>query len=295
MSTHQIGLINLIKMMEGSYLKKIKFLLKAQIYRKQIHELYEIISNEKLAFINKQLPDIYNKPFRAYMYCNITINDKFKYLKSHYNYILKTFKQESIKNIYLTQNISLIKFELEDNDKVDIKLCYIGALGKEGEMTLLLKLNDKDLYSIVFSFFEAQNIKQFIICGIQSRSDIDTDVIKQFTKKMHGIRPRNYMFFIIRQICETLSIQSIKAISTDFHVANCSHVNKTGKFMADYNLYWEEENGVKENIFYDISTVETRKSMEEIASKKRSMYNKRFNMLNEHKSTIHRNIKTLII
>lgn len=294
MSTDKTTLLRLAKTMKGSYLKKIKFFLRAQMYKNDLLKLYKIILHDKLNFINKFLPDIFNKPFRAYMYCNIKTTDKFKYLNSHYNYILNNFKKEAIENIYLTNNISLIKFNLEDIGEIDIKLCYIGSLGKEGEMTLLLELNKKDLYSIAFSFFEFQNSKELIIAGIQSRSDVDTEIIKQLTKKMHGVRPRNYLFFIIRQICEILSIQSIKAIRTDFHVANCSHVNKTGKFMADYDLYWEEENGIKEEIFYTLSTIESRKSMEEIASKKRSMYNKRFNMLDEHKIIFQNNFKNLL-
>lgn len=294
MSTNEIALMNIIKTMKGSYFKKLKFLARATFYRKELQELYKIISNEKLNFINKHLSDIYNKPFRQYMYCRIKTSTKFHHIKSHYNFIAKKFEQEALENIYLTNNISLISFNLEDIGKIDIKLCYIGSLGKEGEMTLLIALNDKDLYSIAFSFYENQDEKQFIICGIQSRGDIDTEIIKLFTKKMHGIRPRNYLFFVIRQLCELLSINSIKAITTEFHVANCSHVNKTGKFMADYNLYWEEENGLKEGIFYTLSTIETRKSMEEIASKKRSMYNKRFNMLDEHKVIIQNKFKELL-
>lgn len=294
MSTNKITLFKLTKIIKGSYLKKIKFFLRAQTYKNNLFQLYKIISHDKLYFINKYLPDIYNKPFRAYMYCNIKTADKFKYLESHYNYVLNNFKKEAIKNIYITNNISLIEFDLEDIGKINIKLCYIGSLGKEGEMTLLLELDEKDLYSIAFSFFEEKNTKELIIAGIQSRSDVDTEIIKQLTKKMHGVRPRNYLFFVIRQICEILSIQSIKAIRTDFHVANCSHVNKTGKFMADYDLYWEEENGIKEEIFYTLSTIESRKSMEEIASKKRSMYNKRFNMLDEHKIILQSNFKKLL-
>lgn len=290
----KVSLFYLIKTMKGSFIKKLKFFIRAQFQKNEIIELSEIFFNEEFSFINNQLPDIYNKPFRAYLYCNIKITDKFKYLKSHYNYILKNFNKKSLENIYLTNNTSLITFDIEDIGKINIKLCYIGSLGKEGEMTLLLELNEKELYSIAFSFFESLNTKEFIICGIQSRNDIDTELIKLITKKLHGVRPRNYLFFVIRQICNILSLDTIKAIRTDFHVANCSHVNKTGKFMADYNLYWEEENGIKGDIFYTLPIIESRKSMEEIASKKRSMYNKRFNMLDEHKIIIEENLKSLL-
>jgi len=182
-STNKIAIINIIQTMRGSYFKKFKFFSRALFYKKDLQELFKIISNKELDFINKHLPDIYNKPFRAYMYCNIKTPTKFDYIKSHYKFVTKEFNQQALENIYLTNNISLISFDLEDIGKIDIKLCYIGSLGKEGEMTLLIALNDKDLYSIAFSFHENQDEKQFVICGIQSRGDIDTEVIKQFTKK----------------------------------------------------------------------------------------------------------------
>lgn len=294
MSLQKVSLFYLTKIIKGSLMKKLKFFIRAQFQKNEVVELSKIFLNEEFYFINNQLADVYNKPFRTYMYCTIKIKDKFKYLKSHYNYILENFNKKSLENIYLTNNTSLITFDIEDIGKISVKLCYIGSLGKEGEMTLLLELNEKELYSIAFSFFESLNIKEFIICGIQSRNDIDTELIKLITKKLHGVRPRNYLFFVIRQICNELSLNTIKAIRTDFHVANCSHVNKTGKFMADYNLYWEEENGIKGEIFYTLPIIESRKSMEEIASKKRSMYNKRFNMLDEHKIIIEENLKLLL-
>lgn len=294
MIKEKITLIQIAKKLNGSKIKKLKFILRGLLYRKDVIDLYNLFEKNSLKSIIKSQPDIYNKPFRSYLFCNIKIKNKFKYLKSHYQYISKILKPTAINDIYNTFDVSLLDFELENTGKIDIKLCYIGALGKEGELTLLISLNSNDLYSIAFSFDESKNNLEFIIYGIQSRSFVDPELIKQVTKKMHGVRPRNFLFFILRQICEVLNVKTIKAIRSNYHVANCSHVKKTGKFQADYDQYWEEENGIKGDKFYILPLKETRKTMEEIQSKKRSMYNKRYTMLDKHQIIIRTKIKELL-
>lgn len=292
---HKITTLKKIsQQLNGSKFKKIKFLLRSILHKKEILALYNVFQKKELQIIIEKQPDIYNKLFRSYLYCNIPVKDKLYYIRSHYYYLSDTFKPEIIKNIYTTFDTKLLSFSLDEDNLIDVKLCYIPALGKEGELTLLISLNEKDLYSIAFSFHQEKQSLEFIIYGIQSRGIIDNNTIKFVTKKMHGVRPRNFLFFILRQICHVLNINTIKAIRSDYHVANCSHVQKTGKFKADYDQYWEEENGIKEEKFYILPLKENRKRIEDIPSKKRSMYKKRYAMLDEYKNTIVSNLHPLL-
>ncbi|MFA9374594.1 MAG: VirK/YbjX family protein [Poseidonibacter sp.] len=293
MSKSQISLLQIAKELNGSNFKKFKFILRGLLHKNDIKSLYHLFLNSNLEPVIKSQPDIYNKPFRAYLFCNNAIKNKFEHIQSHYSYISNNFTSNAIEKIYSTFELDLLEFELENIGKIKVKLCYIAALGKEGEMTLLLDLNNEDLYSISFSFYQKDNDLEFIIYGIQSRSSVNPDTIKQVTKKMHGVRPRNYLFFILRQICEVYNVNKISAIRSQFHVANCSHVSKTDKFQANYDQYWEEESGIAGDKFYTLPLVEKRKTMEEIASKKRSMYNKRYNMLDEHKEVMKKVLKSL--
>ncbi len=285
MSTNKVSLISISKELNGSFSKKIKFIVRGLLYQNQLINLYNLFQNKELTPIIKVQPDIYNKPFREYLQCNYPTLDKFNFIQSHYKYISEKIKPNDIITLYSLPGLNLLNFELENVGTLDVNLCYIPDLGKEGEITLLLSLNKKDLYSIQFSFNDTDNLK-LIIGGIQSRSIVDNEEIKQVTKKMFGLRPRNFLIFIIRQICTTYNVQKIEAIQTNYHIANCSHVSKTDKFQANYDQYWEEELGTKENIFYDIPINESRKAIEDIASKKRSQYRKRYAMLDEFKEII---------
>jgi len=223
------------------------------------------------------------------------VKDKFYFIQAHYQYLSKTFNKDSIAMIYETFNTILLSFSLDENNNVDITLCYIGSLSKEGELTLLITLNNQEFYSITFSFHSNGKNIELIICGIQGREMIENETIKFFTKKMHGVRPRNFLFFVLRQICKVLNVDTIKSVRSDYHVANCSHVKKTGKFKANYDQYWEEEGGVQQEKFYILSPKENRKDIENIPSKKRSMYKKRYAMLDEYQEIISNSLKNIII
>jgi len=289
MPKNKPSLISIAKQLNGSNFKKFKFIIRGLLHQEDLQNLFTLLQKNSLAQIIKAQPDIYNKPFREYLYCNNTTKNKFNFIQSHYTYISKIFNTNNMKMLYSLPGLELLKFELEDIGTLRVNLCYIPDLGKEGEITLLLSINDADLYSIQFSFNQ-DNELNLVIAGIQSRGTVDNDLIKKVTKKMHGLRPRNFLIFIIRQICEILDVKLILAIRSKYHIANCSHVSKTDKFQANYDQYWDEELGIKGEIFYTLPLKESRKAIEDIASKKRSQYRKRYAMLDEFKEIIKQNL-----
>jgi uncharacterized protein VirK/YbjX len=294
MSKYKVSLISISNELNGSFSKRVKFILRGLFYQKQIKDLYELFQIPQLNPIIQLQPDIYNKPFREYLQCNYETNKKFESIQSHYNYISNSIQQNHIKTLYSLPGYNLLNFNLENVGNIDVNLCYIPDLGKEGEITLLLSLDNKDLYSIQFSFDNTNDLR-VIIGGIQSRSIVENEQIKQVTKKMFGLRPRNFLIFIIRQICSVFNVKELLAIKTNYHIANCSHVSKTDKFQANYDQYWEEELAIQGDIFYTLPIEESRKAIEDIASKKRSQYKKRYAMLDEYKDIIKQNLLDLTL
>jgi len=284
------SLFPITKILKISLSKKIKFLSRAIFFSKNYDSIFKILNQDKFKTIIETNPNIYLKPLRAYLFCNIKTAEKFDYLESHYKFLEEKFPKKTIDKIYGSDDTLIYENKLSQNHHIELFLCMINSLGKEGELTLLLKLNSNDIYSVQFSFYK----DSLIICGIQSRSTTTTEELKELTKKMHGLRPRNLMFFAIRQICEAFFIKEIKAIDSSNHVANCSRVKNTGKFKADYDTYWEEERATKDGDFYIIPLIEQRKTMEEISSNKRSMYKKRFELLDNMKDIIKENLTNLI-
>lgn len=94
----------------------------------------------------------------------------------------QVFCPEILKMIYASTGFDLLETKLADNT-LSLKLYYIGNLGKEGELTLMMFLDNKEIYSIQFSFIQKSTQTEIYLCGIQSRNDVNNEQLKDITKK----------------------------------------------------------------------------------------------------------------
>ncbi|WP_067177511.1 DUF535 family protein [Sulfurospirillum sp. UCH001] len=286
------SIIAISKFLKFSYFKKLKFILRGIFFKQQINDLFNLLNQKELHYFLVNYPEILNKPFRSYQCCNMPTHEKFKNIYFHYSFLKQKFCSEKIQMIYSFKGFNLLETMLSEN-LLSLRLCYVGNLGKEGELTLMMLLDNKEIYSIQFSFIEKSNQVEIYLCGIQSRNDVNGDELKDITKKMYGLRPRNFIIFTLRVIGSYFNLLLIQAVKTNFHTSNCSRVKKTGKFFANYNEYWEEEAGVDNQQFYTLSTINRKKEMTEIPSKKRSLFKQRYQMLDAYELEIKNNLSLL--
>lgn len=270
----------------ASYPKRLKSTIKMIGHYEKIHELEKLFRDDSLAIIIQNHPNIYYKPFRPYLACSMHINKKIEHIKSHYKYLPTKFSGDFVRAIYDFSSIELTRIALEDLGNFGLTLSYIGQLGKEGEMVLsLVDENQNRIYSMVFSFYSYENELFIVVGGIQGSLN-SSDLIRNLTKKIHGLRPRNLLIFALRAIAGAIGADKIIAICEKEHEDNCSRTSRDGEFQAQYNTYWEEEGGIAKGIWFEIPVNETRKTYEEISSNKRSMYNKRYAMMDSLSETI---------
>lgn len=285
-------IITISQFLKFSYFKKLKFIIKSLFFKNQITTLFNLLKQNELSHLLNHYPEILNKPFRSYQYCNLSTSEKFNNIYSHYSFIQQAFCPETIKMIYASTGFNLLETKLADNT-LSLKLYYIGNLGKEGELTLMMLLDNKEIYSIQFSFIQKSTQNEIYLCGIQSRNDVNNEQLKDITKKMHGLRPRNFIIFALRVLGVYFNISLIQAVKTNYHISNCSRVKKTGKFFANYNEYWEEESGYDNGQFYTLLTTNRKKEISDIPSKKRSLFKQRYQLLDEYEIAIKNNLSLL--
>jgi uncharacterized protein len=199
--------------------------------------------------------------------------------------------------MYCGSSVNLLTFVVNDTI-LSIELCYSPLQEREGELMLqLINANKERLYSIAFSFFSTKDgVIVFVgsIQGYKSEDQLSIEIIKTLTKQMHGLRPRNFLIFMLRSICNVLNINHIKAVTTANNITQCERRLKQksmNKIYADYDLYWEEEGGVRQGDIFVLPVQEKRKSFDEIKSNKRSMYAKRYAMMDEMAINIKENLQ----
>ncbi|OOS00253.1 hypothetical protein B0187_01845 [Haemophilus paracuniculus] len=159
----------------------------------------------------------------------------------------------------------------------DLRLCLtINDIDPtEGFWAINLKDNEnRIIYNATFSFL---NTKQLLISSIQgSKEENAVTLMKTVTKKMHGIRPMFMLVIAAKQISQLFDLEL-------FGIPHSNQAkyrwNDRSKLLFNYDKFWEENNATLNDNYWHIPTDLQLKSLEEIASNKRSMYRKRYAML----------------
>lgn len=153
---------------------------------------------------------------------------------------------------------------------------------REGQAVLDLFIADTRIFSLAFALREEQGLVA-VIGAIQGR-DIEgaLDTYRELTGALHGMRPRDFLVEMFRALCAALGVQRIVAVSdASRHHRSPYFGNAADKrFPLNYNEVWTERGGTALDAdFFALPVTPVRRSIEEIPSKKRSMYRKRYEML----------------
>lgn len=159
---------------------------------------------------------------------------------------------------------------------------------REGELLINLIRGGLRAASIAFTLGKANGETVAYIGAIQGmHSGLSVDealeIYKGLTKDFHGLRPRSLLLEVLKVLLKKLGVTRIYAVSDrnrhHRHVYFGNDENTV--FKNDYNLIWEEHDGVlnPEIGFYEIPIAPAIKDMAEIPSKKRSLYKKRYEVI----------------
>jgi len=153
---------------------------------------------------------------------------------------------------------------------------------REGQAVLDLFIAETRIFSLAFSLRDEQGLTA-VIGAIQGR-DIEgaLDTYRELTGALHGMRPRDFLVEMFRALCATLGVQRIVAVSDASRHHRSPYFGKVTdkRFPLDYDEVWTERGGTAlDDDFFALPVKPTRRSIEEIPSKKRSMYRKRYEML----------------
>lgn len=166
---------------------------------------------------------------------------------------------------------------------------------REGELVLNLFKDELRVASIAFTFGIRDDAPTIFIGAVQGiHRGIPTDrsllIYKHLTKDFEGLRPRSLLLDVLKMICNALGVKSILAVADE----NRHHRHKFfGEYPAEkmgvsYNTIWAENAGVPSDIpgFYEIPVEIARRQQDEIPTRKRAMYKRRYDILDSIRSEV---------
>lgn len=160
---------------------------------------------------------------------------------------------------------------------------------REGEIVLNIFQNDLRVMSVAFTLGAYQNEIIMYIGGIQGihsgvPSEHSLEIIKELTKDFNGLRPRSFVIAVLRRIARRIGATKILAIDQMHRHHWHPYFKSAPKSLSNtnYDEIWKDNEGVAgDDGFYYLKASSQYRDLTEIDSKKRSMYRKRYEMLDQ--------------
>lgn len=226
---------------------------------------------------------------RAFFYKDSDYPDRSALIKNHMRYMEKHFTQEALTRLYIDvdtkenagQKITLWEDTFEDKP-LRLSLYFHAGQYKEGCLSLILTWNEEPFYQIMFWFGpDMEKTGDAIWIGALQGIPHGSDAIKRMTKAFFGYRPKNLIFYGLRNLARCLGISKIYGVTNAGYYA-MNHIRIDRKLKTDFGAFWEECEGKPceaDYRFYVMPVKEYRKDMSELKPSKRAQHRRRFEKL----------------
>lgn len=276
----------------------VVFVIRCLLHPQKVARLQRFFSsNEKLARIAAAYGFVYEQPTRAFFFNKSTFDERIQLVEEHMTYLTEHLKGDTAVNLYRKQSIELWRSQ-DEGDPLTLKLAYHPGQRKEGLMSVWLDYEGQALYQMMFWIAKDKSGAWALFIGAMQGPNMDhsREVIKKITKRCHAYRTKNLILHATQEVAKALGLKRIYAVTNYGYYAN-NHVRRDRKLKTDFGKFWEESGGrlCEDTRFYELPLMEYRKTMEEIPTRKRANYRKRFALLDEIDASIAANLRALCV
>ena len=274
---------------------KVKYWMRGLAAPELTRQWFQILSQPELSDIVRAHPRLRSKLQRPYLHRNLKPKQRLQALREHYSFLRAKCTPQHLEKIFGKDGMVLAEFPLEENGLVSLRLLYGDMFEKEGEFTVVLFTDGGQRWIFALSFtiisFNSEESCIFI-GGLQSfRDDTMRETVVTITRAMHGLRPKALLLFVAQQLAKVWGIKTIRAVSNDMSVFQDFRLKKK-KVLADYDEFWIESEGrLDADGLFTLPTEFVARPTEDIKPNKRSLYKKRYVMLDELRDKIAANIR----
>jgi uncharacterized protein VirK/YbjX len=166
---------------------------------------------------------------------------------------------------------------------------------REGELTINLFKDDFRAYSLAFTFGRIGAERVLYVGCIQGRqADGVEQLYRDLTKKLHGWRPRDVMVSLIQMVAAASDVSRVRLVSESARVHRHKYFGAAHEQLvsANYDEIWREHDAVPgEGDFFDLAPQLRRRAPEEIASHKRAMYRRRYELMDRLQADVNASMR----
>jgi len=275
------------------------FRVRCILNRRRMKRLWDYFhSASVLAKISDVYPFVYEQPQRAFFYHRSTFGERAALVEAHFAFLTEHIREDVLLDWYQEKNYLLWKGPSLDNEELALMLYYEAGQRKEGLLSVMLRLSTKPLYQIIFWIAPNKAGQPSMWIGAMQGPNMDNarEIVKQTTKLCHAYRTKNLILYAAQAVARSLGLSHIYAVTNEGYYTN-NHVRIDKKLKTDFSDFWREAGGreTEDNRFDELPLVETRKTMEEVPTRKRAVYRRRFEMLDELDAALEARIKEAMV
>ncbi len=274
------------------------FWARAMLNRSRMHQIDTFFGQDALlrqvAYI---YPFVYEQPTRAFFYHRSTFKERAALVKTHMGFLRDVLLDDALLDIYRRKPLLLWQGDMCIKKEFAAFLVFEPGQRKEGLLSIMLRLGESSLYQIIFWLNKATDGEMSMWIGAMQGPNMANakDVIKQVTKACHAYRTKNLILYMAQAVARALNLKHIYAVSNEGYYAN-NHIRRDRKLKTDFGAFWKETgaNVTDDPRFYELALVEARKTIKEVPTRKRAVYQRRFAFLDDVDAQIAERMKGLL-
>lgn len=226
-------------------------------------------------------PQVFAQLTRQFFFRNSRAAERLTAITQTFQVMERSFSDKALEYLYLDEQKPLHLWEMPYGEEhtLSLEMFFRNGEIREGSMTLALCLDGEFVYHINF-WCAQEGEKQVLYIGCHQGSKHGLEVNKELTKAFFGYRPKNFILYALRILTRELAVDELRAVSNYGFYAN-NHIRKNRKLLVSYDKFWKECGGeiMADQRFFTLPIIEPRKTMEEVPTRKRAVYRKRFAFL----------------
>ncbi len=234
---------------------------------------------------------------RPYLSSCLSQHERYAALACHYDFLAN--QPDSMTKAFYdpTKPFILANLTVKNEANIQIAIQARNKFAREGEISLYFYDNDGiDLATLTFSIIQYQQKTTLFIAGLQGTGHHEARVrVQKATKQCYGLFPKRVVVEAALIIANHFQLEQIVAVGNKTHVYNNWRYNsRQERILSDYDDFWLTIDGKQDSReLFILPTEISRKSLEDIASKKRSEYRNRYALLDQLKLNIETQLASL--
>ena len=276
--------------------RAVVFMVRGLLHRKQLRELYDFFQKtEARKELYARNPFPLEQATRAFFYAGSTVRSRIALIEAHYTFLESCLATADFVELGFDR-----EREIWRSSESDITwrayLKFESGQRKEGLLSVMMDVDDTHLYQIIFWIEQRDGQPTLVIGAMQGPNTEDAqDFVREMTKRAHRFRTKNLILYMTQAVARALGVQRILAVSNAGYYAN-NHIRRDRKLKTDFGRFWEEAGGwqTEDKRFYELPLTLPRKTMEEVPTRKRAVYRRRFAFLDEVDAQIAERVKALL-